>query len=137
MLGIGSLAKKVFGTPNDRKIKSTRPLIDQINALEPEFQALDVEGLRAKTAEFKARVEKGESLDHLLPEAFANCREALGSGPRHHGPLPLGIRRAHRDPDCRGCGADQAGVARGRHDREQFGELETAYSQLSGADLHG
>ena len=76
MLGIGSLAKKVFGTPNDRKIKSTRPLIDQINALEPEFQALDDEGLRAKTAEFKARVEKGESLDHLLPEAFANCREA-------------------------------------------------------------
>ncbi|WP_341212636.1 preprotein translocase subunit SecA [uncultured Limimaricola sp.] len=76
MLGIGSLAKKVFGTPNDRKIKSTRPLIEQINALEPEFQALDDEGLKAKTAEFKARVEKGESLDHLLPEAFANCREA-------------------------------------------------------------
>ena len=76
MLGIGSLAKKVFGTPNDRKIKSTRPLIDKINALEPEFQALDDEGLKAKTAEFKDRIEKGESLDHLLPEAFANCREA-------------------------------------------------------------
>ncbi|MGR3633645.1 MAG: preprotein translocase subunit SecA [Limimaricola soesokkakensis] len=76
MLGIGSLAKKVFGTPNDRKIKSTRPLIEKINALEPEFQALDDDGLKAKTVEFKERIEKGESLDHLLPEAFANCREA-------------------------------------------------------------
>ena len=76
MLGIGSLAKKVFGTPNDRKIKSTRPLIEKINALEPEFQALDDAGLKAKTAEFKERIENGESLDHLLPEAFANCREA-------------------------------------------------------------
>ncbi|SDE66399.1 preprotein translocase subunit SecA [Limimaricola pyoseonensis] len=76
MLGIGSLAKKVFGTPNDRKIKSTRPLVEKINALEAEFQKLDDDGLKAKTAEFKDRLEKGESLDHLLPEAFANCREA-------------------------------------------------------------
>ncbi len=76
MLGIGSLAKKVFGTSNDRRIKATRPLVDKINALEPEFQALSDEALKEKTAEFKARVEKGESLDDLLPEAFANCREA-------------------------------------------------------------
>jgi L-alanine-DL-glutamate epimerase-like enolase superfamily enzyme len=46
-----------------------------------------------------------------IEEGFAHCREALGSGPRHHGPLPLGIRRAHRDPDCGGRGADQAGMA--------------------------
>ncbi|MCI5085584.1 MAG: preprotein translocase subunit SecA [Rhodovulum sp.] len=76
MLGIGTLAKKVFGTPNDRKIKATRPLVDQINALEPEFEALDDAGIIAKTAEFKQRVADGESLDALLPEAFAVCREA-------------------------------------------------------------
>ena len=76
MLGIGTLAKKVFGTPNDRKIKATRPIIEQINAREEEFQALSDEGLIEKTAEFRKRVAEGESLDDLLPEAFANCREA-------------------------------------------------------------
>ena len=76
MLGLGTLARKVFGTPNDRKVKSVRPLVAQINALEPQFAALSDEEIIAKTAEFKARVAKGESLDALLPEAFANCREA-------------------------------------------------------------
>ena len=76
MLGLGSLARKVFGTPNDRKVKSIRPLVAKINALEPQFAALSDEGLRAKTEEFKERVQsKGESLDAILPEAFANCRE--------------------------------------------------------------
>ncbi|WP_294619194.1 preprotein translocase subunit SecA [uncultured Roseovarius sp.] len=75
MLGIGTVAKKIFGTANDRKIKATRPLVAKINALEPEFEALSDEGLIEKTAEFKARVENGESLDSILPEAFANCRE--------------------------------------------------------------
>ncbi|WP_226551782.1 preprotein translocase subunit SecA [Celeribacter naphthalenivorans] len=76
MLGIGTLAKKVFGTPNDRKVKATRPLVAKINALEPEFEKLDDAGLIAKTEEFRKRVAEGESLDKLLPEAFANCREA-------------------------------------------------------------
>ena len=76
MLGISAIAKKVFGTPNDRKIKATLPLVDKINALEPEFQALSDEGIKAKTQEFKDRVAAGESLDDLLPEAFANAREA-------------------------------------------------------------
>ncbi len=76
MLGFGKIAKKVFGTPNDRKIKATRPLVEQINALEGEFQALSDQGLIDKTAEFKTRHENGETLDQLLPEAFANCREA-------------------------------------------------------------
>jgi len=75
MLGLGTLAKKVFGTPNDRKVKSVRPLVERINALEPEFQALDDEAIRVKTAELAARVQGGESLDAVLPEAFANCRE--------------------------------------------------------------
>ncbi len=76
MLGLGTLARKVFGTPNERKVKSVRPLVAKINALEPEFAALTDEGIIAKTEEFKARIAKGESLDDLLPEAFANCREA-------------------------------------------------------------
>ena len=76
MLGIGSLAKKVFGTPNDRKIKATKPIVARINALEPEFTALSDQGLKDKTAEFKARIANGEELDAILPEAFANCREA-------------------------------------------------------------
>ncbi|HLS58758.1 MAG TPA: preprotein translocase subunit SecA [Paracoccaceae bacterium] len=76
MLGLGAIARKVFGTPNDRKLKSIRPLIAQINALEDDFRALSDDGIRAKTAEFRERVAKGESLDDLLPEAFANAREA-------------------------------------------------------------
>ena len=76
MLGFGTIAKKVFGTPNDRMIKATRPLVEQINALEPEFEALSDEGLKEKTKALAARVQEGESLDDLLPEAFANCREA-------------------------------------------------------------
>ena len=77
MLGLGSLARKVFGTPNDRMVKSARPLVARINALEPEFAALDDDGIKAKTVAFQKRVQEGgESLDDLLPEAFANCREA-------------------------------------------------------------
>ena len=76
MLGLGSLARKVFGTPNDRKVKSVRPLVVRINALEPEFAALSDDGLKEKTAALAARAQSGESLDALLPEAFANCREA-------------------------------------------------------------
>ena len=76
MLGFGTIAKKVFGTPNDRKIKATRPLVESINALEPQFQALDDVGIAAKTIEFRERLAKGETLDDLLPEAFANAREA-------------------------------------------------------------
>jgi preprotein translocase subunit SecA len=76
MLGLGTIAKKVFGTPNDRKVKSTRPIVDRINALEPEFQGLSDDGLRERTVALKARVAAGASLDEVLPEAFANCREA-------------------------------------------------------------
>ncbi|MBN2907356.1 MAG: preprotein translocase subunit SecA [Rhodobacteraceae bacterium] len=75
MLGIGTLTKKVFGTPNDRKVKSVRPLVARINELEPEFEALTDEGLKQKTQELARRAQSGESLDDLLPEAFANCRE--------------------------------------------------------------
>ena len=72
---IGNLAKMVFGTPNDRKVKGTRPLVARINALEDQFRALSDQGLIDKTAEFRSRVAGGETLDDILPEAFANCRE--------------------------------------------------------------
>ncbi|MEM9972084.1 MAG: preprotein translocase subunit SecA, partial [Pseudomonadota bacterium] len=76
MLGFGTIAKKVFGTSNDRQVRATRSLVDQINALESEFAARDDAGLIAKTEELKGRVASGESLEDILPEAFANCREA-------------------------------------------------------------
>ncbi|VDC23498.1 preprotein translocase subunit SecA [Pseudogemmobacter humi] len=77
MLGLGTLAKKVFGSPNDRKVKAVRPLVARINALEAEYAALSDEGLIGKTREFQKRVQQdGESLEKILPEAFANCREA-------------------------------------------------------------
>ncbi|HYG25657.1 MAG TPA: preprotein translocase subunit SecA [Caulobacteraceae bacterium] len=73
MLGF---AKKLFGSSNDRKVKAMAARVASINALERQFEALSEDELRAKTAEFKARVEKGETLDALLPEAFAVVREA-------------------------------------------------------------
>ena len=76
MLGLGKVARKVFGTPNDRKVKATRPLVEKVNALEADFEKLSDAQLIEKTAEFKARHANGEALDALLPEAFANCREA-------------------------------------------------------------
>ncbi|WP_449044498.1 preprotein translocase subunit SecA [Paracoccus versutus] len=76
MLGIGNLAKLVFGTPNDRKVKSVRPLVAQINALEEKFRPLSDAELIDKTRELQGRAQSGEDLDKLLPEAFANCREA-------------------------------------------------------------
>ncbi|PVA07700.1 preprotein translocase subunit SecA [Thalassorhabdomicrobium marinisediminis] len=76
MLGLGTLTKKIFGTPNDRKIKATWPLVDKINALEPEFEKLTDDQIKDKTEELAKRALGGESLDALLPEAFANCREA-------------------------------------------------------------
>ena len=76
MLGLGTLSRKIFGSANDRKVKAVRPLVAKINALEDEYAALDDAGLVAKTEALKARVVEGESLDSVLPEAFANCREA-------------------------------------------------------------
>ncbi len=73
---IGTILTKVFGSKNERVLKQIRPIIDQINRLEPAIQALDDEGLRAKTVEFKERLAQGGTLDDILPEAFAVAREA-------------------------------------------------------------
>ena len=76
MLGIGTLARKVFGTPNDRLVKATRPVVDKINALEAEFSKLTDAAIKDRTEILAKRAQDGESLEALLPEAFANCREA-------------------------------------------------------------
>ncbi|RYU70034.1 preprotein translocase subunit SecA [Aliivibrio finisterrensis] len=67
---------KVIGSRNDRTLRKLRKIVDQINKLEPQFESLQDEELKAKTIEFRARLEQGEELDNLLPEAFATVREA-------------------------------------------------------------
>lgn len=67
---------KIFGTHSERELKRIMPLVDKIDELRPEMQALSDEELRGKTAEYKRRLSEGETLDDLLPEAFATVREA-------------------------------------------------------------
>ncbi len=83
---IGSALTKIFGSKNERVLKQIQPLVDRINGLEAEISALDDPGLAAKTVDFRERVAKGESLDDLLPEAFAVTREAARRviGERHY-----------------------------------------------------
>ena len=80
-----SILSKILGDSNERYIKSVQPLVDQINSLEPEFQKLSADELKQKTVEFKKRLLAvseaeplggGETLDDILPEAFAAVREA-------------------------------------------------------------
>ncbi|HMY40260.1 MAG TPA: preprotein translocase subunit SecA, partial [Marinagarivorans sp.] len=73
---IGNLLKKIIGTKNDRELKRMRKVVDQINALEASVSSLSDEELKAKSAEFRAQHQAGKSLDAILPEAFAVCREA-------------------------------------------------------------
>ena len=70
------LIRKIVGTRNDRELKRIQVYVDQVNALEEDIQKLSDEQLKAKTPEFKERLEKGATLEELLPEAFAVCREA-------------------------------------------------------------
>ena len=70
-----NILTKIFGSRNDRLLKQYRTVVARINAMEPQFEQLSDDGLRAKTQEFKDRVAKGESLDAILPEAFAVVRE--------------------------------------------------------------
>src|SRR5882757_5426524 len=73
---IGSVIKKVFGTSHDREIKRMRPRVVSINALEERWKALSDAELRAKTAEFKEKLDNGATIDDILEEAFATVREA-------------------------------------------------------------
>jgi preprotein translocase subunit SecA len=86
MAGLGALARKIFGSANDRKVKTFRAKVEQINALESEIQALSDEALRARTDEFRNQLKNGASVDDLLVPAFATVREAArrALGQRHY-----------------------------------------------------
>ena len=83
---LSNLARAIFGSANDRFVKKQLKIVQQINALEPETEKLTDEELRAKTEEFRKRLKEGETLDDILPEAFAVVREAAKRtlGQRHY-----------------------------------------------------
>ena len=83
---LASLVGGIFGTKNERELKRMRKIVEQINALEPSISSLSDAGLTAKTQEFKERFQNGDSLNKLMPEAFAVCREASKRvmGMRHY-----------------------------------------------------
>jgi preprotein translocase subunit SecA len=83
---IGSLIKKIVGSKNERELKRIHPLVDKINQLESKISPLSDDRLLAKTSEFKERIERGESIDEILPEAFAVVRETAKRtlGERHY-----------------------------------------------------
>ena len=82
---IGAVARKLFGSANERRIRSYQPRVAAINALEKEIEALSDDALKARTAEFKKQIADGTSLDDILVPAFATCREAAKRtlGQRH------------------------------------------------------
>ena len=95
---IGALARRLFGSANDRYIKSLQPIVDDINALEAEVAALDDEALRGRTQWLKGRLEQGEELDDILVDAFATVREAAKRtlGQRHFDVQLMGGVVLHR-----------------------------------------
>jgi len=83
---MASFLSKIFGTHSSHELKKIYPIADKVDALEDEYKKLSDQELRAKTTEFKTRYQNGETLDQLLPEAFATCREAASRvlGLRHY-----------------------------------------------------
>ena len=95
---IGGLAKAIFGSSNDRYVRSARRTVDKINALESTIAAMTDEELARQTEIFRGRLAEGESLDDLLPEAFATVREAAKRtlGQRHYDVQLIGGMVLHR-----------------------------------------
>jgi preprotein translocase subunit SecA len=95
---IGSLIKKIVGSKNERELKRIQPLVDQINQWEPKISPLSDDQLRAKTSEFKERIGRGESVEGILPEAFAVVRETAKRtlGERHYDVQLVGGIVLHR-----------------------------------------
>jgi preprotein translocase subunit SecA len=95
---INTVLGKVFGTAHQREMKRLQPIVNAINALEPQIKALSDSALQAKTPEFKQRLANGETLDQILPEAFAVCREASQRvlGMRHYDVQLIGGMVLHR-----------------------------------------
>jgi len=94
----GSIAKSLFGSSNDRYVASLRKIVDKINAFEPQMEALDDAALQAQTPKFRERLAAGETLDDILPEAFATVREAARRtlGMRHFDVQMIGGIVLHR-----------------------------------------
>ena len=95
---IQKILSSMFGTKHERDMKKLQPTIEKINSFEPALQALSDDALKAKTPEFKDRLTKGETLDDILPEAFAVCREASRRvlGMRHYDVQLIGGLTLHR-----------------------------------------
>src|SRR5687767_8659634 len=93
-----SFVRKILTAGEGKKLKALEVIVPRVNALEPDMQALDDDGLRAKTGEFKQRLENGEDIDDLLPEAFAATREAASRviGQRHFDVQLMGGAALHR-----------------------------------------
>src|SRR3546814_4238846 len=95
---LGSFAKTIFGSSNDRYVKSLGSTVNKINAFEPAISAMSEDDLKHQTLRFRERIEAGESLDDLLPEAFATVREAAKRvlGQRHYDVQMIGGMVLHR-----------------------------------------
>src|SRR4051794_27248460 len=95
---LGALAKKIFGSANDRRVKGYRPRVEAINAIEPEMERLSDDELRARTESFRAELASGKELDDILVEAFATVREASKRtlGQRHFDVQLMGGIVLHR-----------------------------------------
>ena len=95
---LGGFAKAIFGSSNDRYVRSLKKYVDKVNAFEPAIQALSDEELKGQTDRFKARLEAGETLDDILPEAFATVRETAirTLGQRHYDVQLIGGIVLHR-----------------------------------------
>ncbi|MCB1549256.1 MAG: preprotein translocase subunit SecA, partial [Hyphomicrobiaceae bacterium] len=98
MLSISSFAAKIFGNANDRRLKTFRPAVEAINALEPELEKLSDEALRARTEMFRTQLAEGIELEKLLVPAFATVREAAKRtlGQRHFDVQLIGGMALHQ-----------------------------------------
>lgn len=94
----GAIAKSLFGSSNERQIRSVKPLLERISSFERDLKAMDDETLAAQTSRFRERLDQGETLDDLLPEAFATVREASSRvlGQRHYDVQMIGGIVLHR-----------------------------------------
>jgi len=126
---LGALAKRLFGSSNDRLIKSLYPTVAAINAKEAEVAALDDEGVRARTAWLKGRLEAGETLNDILPDAFATVREAAKRtlGQRHFDTQLMGGMVLHRGM------ISEMGTGEGK---TLVGTLPVYLNALSGKGVH-
>ena len=147
---IGAVARKLFGSSNERRIRTYRPRVDAINALEKEIEQLSDEALRARTEEFKKKLADGATLDDILVPAFATVREA-GQARARPAPFRRSAHRRHgaarrqdfRDEDRRrqDAGRDAPGLSERavrprracRHRQRLSGQ---ARRRVDGADLH-